>query len=129
VWNSPPGRLTVQSAATLLHRMLEGRTVVGAVPNFDTERLALFMRKHLGSGYRDPWHYHLMDVENLAVGYLHGYGGDEAPADLLLPPWDSDELTEALGLGPAPEHERHTALGDCRWARSIYDRVTGGHVV
>lgn len=100
VWDSPPGKLTYEAAATLLARM----------------------------SYRDPWHYHLVDAENLAVGYLHGYGGGEAPAELLAPPWDSDKLTEALGLDPVPADQRHTALGDARWARSIYDLVTGGRV-
>jgi hypothetical protein len=87
--------------------------IVGAVPNFDTERLALLLRAH---GYRPGWHYHLIDVENLVVGYLAGKG------TVLTPPWDSDHLSAAVGV-IAPKEERHTALGDARWARDIYDAV------
>lgn len=91
--------------------------VVGAVPNFDTERIAILLgRFGLGPG----WHYHLIDVENLAVGFLAGRGTPVAP------PWNSDDLTAALGLPPVPEDERHTAMGDARWAMRIYDHVMGG---
>jgi hypothetical protein len=58
-----------------------------------------------------------VDVENLAVGYLAGIGS------VFTPPWNSDRLSEALGLEPVDESERHTALGDARWAMRIYDAV------
>jgi DNA polymerase III epsilon subunit-like protein len=103
-----------QDAAHLIADLTAGRThVVGAVPNFDTERLALLLRRY---GIEPGWHYHLIDVENLAVGYLAGKGSPVAP------PWDSDELSARLGI-IAPKEERHTALGDARWARDIYDAV------
>ena len=133
----PPARLTYGAVATTLRALLAGRHVVGAVPNFDTERLALFLRKQAAADpgdpgpYRDPWHYHLIDVENLAAGYLAakraGLAGLGLDADFdPAPPWDSDALTKALGLDPVPDDQRHTALGDCRWARAIYDLVMGG---
>jgi hypothetical protein len=48
--------------------------VVGAVPNFDTERIErqLLLRQGLEPG----WHYHLACVENLAVGYLRALRND-----------------------------------------------------
>lgn len=124
----PPARLTFDGAAEAIRRLLTGRHVVGAVPNFDTERLSLFMRKHLRGSFRDPWHYHLIDVENLAVGYLAAKRARLAGLGLAAdfdpePPWNSDELTAALGLDPIPDDQRHTALGDARWARAIYDAV------
>ena len=86
--------------------------IVGAVPNFDTERI----ERQLGvSG----WHYHLIDVENLAVGWLRGSG--YAAPDL---PWDSDALSHMVGVDPG-WFDRHTAMGDAMWARAIYDRVMG----
>lgn len=100
----------------------EGRAhIVGAVPNFDTERLALLLDEH---GYPTGWHYHLVDVENLAVGWLAGQA--DANNGHLTPalPWDSDEISRAVGVEP-PTDERHTAMGDARWARAIYDRVMG----
>lgn len=98
--------------------------IVGAVPNFDTERLALLLERHDRTW---PAHYHLIDVENLAVGMLAGRAEgsqDEDDRRLLAPPWDSDELSRAIGIPPMGA-ERHTAMGDTRWARAIYDRVMG----
>jgi hypothetical protein len=83
-------------------------------------------------------HYHLCDVENLAVGWLSAYAAylerDGTVAEHALdraaelrriaaPPWNSDELSRAVGVEP-DEDERHTALGDAKWARAIYDAVT-----
>ena len=84
--------------------------VVGAVPNFDTERIA----HQFGV---DGWHYHLIDVENLAVGYLAGRGGPLPPL-----PWNSDDLSRAVGVDP-DRLRRHEAMADAEWARAIYDRV------
>lgn len=95
-----------------------GAHLVGAVPNFDSEVLAARMRAH---GICPSWHYHLADVETLAVGYLAGQG---KPLPAL--PWNSDELALAVGVEPADDSERHTALGDARWAMRIWDKVTGG---
>nr|WP_161387588.1 exonuclease domain-containing protein [Enterococcus hirae] len=109
---------TQESAAQQIASLFTDRPhVVGAVPNFDTERIALLLRRH---GIEPGWHYHLIDVENLAIGYLAAQG---VHLDL---PWNSDALTAALGLPPVPEDERHTAMGDARWAMRIYDAVMGG---
>lgn len=77
--------------------------IVGAVPNFDTETLAPLLREH---GLIPTWHYHVIDVETLAVGYLCGQG---KPAPGL--PWDSDELSAAIGIEPAGSdfHVGHVA--------------------
>lgn len=109
--------------------------VVGAVPNFDTERIALLLRR---SGLEPGWHYHLIDVENLAAGFLAGSftacqeaGNPEADGPSLeeakqaIPPWDSEQLSRAVGVDP-DDFERHSALGDAMWARAIYDAVMGG---
>jgi DNA polymerase III epsilon subunit-like protein len=109
-----------------------GAHLVGAVVSFDAEVLGTRMRS---LGICPSWHYHLIDVEPLAVGRLAfeaGYyetKGEKATAKALLdaaaPPWKSDELSNALGIVP-DENTRHTALGDARWARAIYDAVMGG---
>lgn len=105
--------------------------VIGAVPNFDTERLARMMRVEWPRWPRHEfWHYHLIDVENLAVGYIAGLraaGGGENGHDAELPslPWNSDDLSRACGVEP-PTDERHTAMGDVRWAMALYDAVTVG---
>lgn len=88
------------------------------------------------------WHYHLIDVEALAVGYLYGlkrsHEHEVLPPDAYDDPavqaaivgssyrslpWRSDDLSSALGVMVSDE-DRHTALGDARWARRIYQAVT-----
>jgi hypothetical protein len=108
------GMLLDEDAAHAVARITHGAHIVGAVPNFDTEVLGSLLRSN---GLTPAWHYHLVDVENLAVGYLAGIGS------VFTPPWNSDRLSEALGLEPVDESERHTALGDARWAMRIYDAV------
>lgn len=97
-----------------------GCHLAGAVISFDEERLRRLLWKH---GYSPRWHYHLIDVEALAAGYLaHGY---KHPGDSPhRPPWNSDELSQCVGVEP-DQFDRHTALGDARWAKAIYDRVMG----
>lgn len=95
--------------------------VVGAVPNFDTERVSRMVRTEWPLWPRSEfWHHHLIDVENLAVGYLAGRGG---VLD-CQPPWNSDVIAQTVGITIA-ESERHTAMGDARWAMRIYDAVMG----
>lgn len=84
--------------------------IIGAVPNFDTETLAHTMRSY---AYLPAWHYHLVDVETLAAGFLG-----------LQPPWSFDFVLTEFGLR-YDETERHTALGDARMARNLYDRIMG----
>lgn len=91
--------------------LLRGAYIVGAVPNFDTEVLGNRMRVH---GILPSWHYHLVDVENLAAGALR-----------RPPPWGFDDLLHEFGL-TFDEADRHTALGDARMARALYDRVMAG---
>lgn len=91
-----------------------GAHLVGAVPDFDSRRLGDLLLRH---GATPGWHYHLVDVETLAAGYLAGSGQASAQ-----PPWKSDDLATALGVD-VPGDDRHTALGDARMARAIYDAV------
>ncbi|WP_061290676.1 hypothetical protein [Herbidospora cretacea] len=88
-----------------VERWTRGKTIVGAVPNFDTECLAAMMRRE---GVVPSWHYHLLDIEILVAGYLIAKG------EKLKLPWKSDELSKAIGVDPG-DYDRHTALGDCRW--------------
>ena len=119
-----------RSALREIEAITRGAHLVGAVVNFDADVLGTRMRVR---GICPSWHYHLVDVEALAIGYLAGssaYGRSAAGSKraetraLIAPPWKSDELSAALGITVSDE-DRHTALGDARWARAIYDAVTG----
>lgn len=107
VWN-------LSTVARVLVQLLSGAHWIGCVPDFDTSFVIPFL---LANGQLEhwperPWHYHLIDVENLAAGRLQ-----------LPPPWDSEQLSRQLGVKPPPPHERHTALGDVLWAERMYDAV------
>lgn len=109
--------LTRSDAAGVLKNFLTGRPhIVGAVTNFDTERIAHQILRPNGIG--ELWNYHLIDIENIIVGFL---GGD--PLDEL--PWNSNELSRAIGVDP-DRFDRHTALGDVKWVVAQFDAITGG---
>jgi DNA polymerase III epsilon subunit-like protein len=110
-----------------VERITRGAHLVGAVVSFDADVLGQRMRAH---GVCPSWHYHLIDVEALAVGAtVHaaardGFGRELAGSITALP-WKSEALSRALGVEP-DEFDRHTALGDARWAMAIYDAVMEG---
>lgn len=98
--------------------------IVGAVPSFDMNRIGR-LRERFGFTTPDPWHYHLKDVENVAIGFLNGLaaaGDRRAIVALSQDLDDSDAISLAVGVDPA-DFARHTALGDARWAKAIYDAV------
>jgi DNA polymerase III epsilon subunit-like protein len=103
-----------------VEQVTRGAHLAGAVVSFDADVLGQRMR---ANGICPSWHYHLIDVEALAVGYLmrdrvrSGFDGS-------MLPWKSDELSAELGISSSDE-DRHTALGDAKWARAIYDAVMG----
>lgn len=97
--------------AERLARILDGATLVGAVPDFDARFLSRFLPSQ---GQAATWHYHLVDVETLAAGRLR-----------KPPPWSFDELLAEFGL-TYDEADRHTALGDARMVRDLYDAVLAG---
>jgi DNA polymerase III epsilon subunit-like protein len=99
-----------------LKRDLAGAHLVGNVVSFDAEMIA----RGLLSEWPPPWHYHLIDVEALAVGALAARG------DTVSLPWDSEEISARLGVTPPRGDDRHTALADARWARDLYDAVMRG---
>jgi len=115
----PAAAVTTRTAIGQINHLARGGAhIVGAVPDFDVRHLAR-MRRTNGMNGPAPWHYHLIDVENLAVGWLAGRGWT------LTPPWHSGDLSRAVGVEPT-DYARHTAMGDVRWAMAIYDAVMYG---
>ncbi|NUP23570.1 MAG: 3'-5' exonuclease [Streptomyces sp.] len=111
-----------------LTECLKGAVLVGSNPAFD----AAFLRMFLDAA---PWHYRTVDIATLAVGHLYGqaytytkqqcdaayYGRADA---LLEGGWKSYELSRLMGIEPPSKMDAHTALGDARWARDVYDAIT-----
>lgn len=121
--------VTHNIAAMRVARWTHGAHIVGAVPNFDTEVLGQLLRDQ---ELTPSWHYHLIDVESLAVGFLHGAGRPAKSAmparvaETLALPWKSDDLSRTCGVEPPTAEERHTALGDARWVSRLYDAIMSG---
>lgn len=97
-----------QLAEELGHIIPARAHLVGNVVSFDEERLRRLLQRE---GVKPPWHYHLVDVESMIAGKLG-----------LAPPWESDDLSAAIGVA-VTEDDRHTALGDARWAMHLYDAM------
>jgi hypothetical protein len=114
-----PDVVSQRKAVELINEFLQGRPhIVGAVPSFDLPRIARLCGEWLGEEWSPPWHYHVIDVENVALGWLNGRGITTAP------PYRSDDLAAACGVEPAAKDERHTAMGDVRWVMRWYDAMT-----
>lgn len=113
-----PMLLERYEAARKVEYITRGAVIVGANPGFDLETLARLLRSvHLFPA----WHYTPVNVKAMALGWLAGRGqlGD------LTATSRSDDLAAACGVEPAPDVERHTALGDARWVQRWYDHLTG----
>lgn len=98
--------------------------LVGAIVSFDEERLYNLLRQN---GACPEWHYHIVDVEALAIGYLRGLESGIAEFEKNWnPPWKSDLVWEALGIDRnQPEFAAHTAMGDARLVQYVYNLVMG----
>lgn len=92
--------------AAELAQMLNGATVVAANVAFDTAFLDRFLRAY---GQAPAWDYHLVEIESYAAGALG-----------LEPPWKLGQFLTAFGV-EVPVDDRHTALGDARAVRDLYD--------
>lgn len=104
---------------TDLQAALRDGVLVGSNPAFDDRFLTALMQDHK---FRTPWHYRPDDVIALAAGWLYAHGETAA----LGRPWRSYEISEAVGVPRPADDVAHTALGDARWCRDLYDAVTGG---
>jgi DNA polymerase III epsilon subunit-like protein len=126
---------TPHTETTLLHTLLgilDGAMLVGSNPAFDDRFLTKLMQD---AGARPTWHYRTVDIATLAVGHLYGqaYTLTKQNCDaeyynradaLLADGWKSYELSRLMGIEPPKPSVAHTALGDARWARDVYDAVT-----
>lgn len=98
--------------------VLRGAILIGSNPGFDDR----FLRKLLGHGAAQ-WHYRPIDIATLAAGFMWALEPRLMAKDSR--PISSRWLSRQVGVEP-PGANGHQALVDARWARDVYDAVTGG---
>lgn len=120
--------MTRKEAVDAITTVLRGAILVGSNPGFDDR----FLRKLCGPGSAQ-WHYRPVDIATLAAGRKLGMvemvqrlGGKPLPSDEIRWPFSSRDLSRWTGVEPPAADVAHSALGDARWARDVFDAVTGG---
>lgn len=116
----PPDR--AGSVANELAHLLADAVVVGSNPTFDRAFLAPWLAAH---GQVWAAHYRPVDVITLAAGWLRAHDRAELAAldyTRPTPPYKAHDLSRAVGVDP-DAYPRHTALGDCRWVRDLWDAI------
>lgn len=93
--------------ATEFAELTHGAMLVGAVPSFDAGFLSRLLR---ANGACPGWSHRLICVETLVTG-----------ATGVLPRGLS-KMAERVGIDPG-QYETHTALGDARMARDVFNAV------
>ncbi|MBE5477697.1 hypothetical protein E3G68_005030 [Mycobacteroides abscessus] len=99
-------------AAAVVHEWTADARVFGVVPSFDTGCLDSLLERH---GRTPKWHFQPWDIAVLATGYLIGR---QQPVER-----SAEATSRACGVDIPVSAERHTALGDARWVRRLYDRI------
>lgn len=126
-WNEP------HIVATRLHYLLEGAVLVGSNPAFDADMIRNLFARYYGDAA--PWHYRTVDIVTLAVGSLYGRASERTRNDCDATwygkvaravgwPWKSYDVSRHVQVEPPAAEVAHTALGDARWARDVWDAVT-----
>lgn len=111
-------------AAAEICQILNGAVIVGAVPAFDVDHNGGFLTKYIvNHGFAPSWHYHARDIESMLLGHLIG-GQHRAEFPALATVEDGyEELVSRVADGLWSQHPHHTALGDARLVRDLWDRM------
>jgi DNA polymerase III epsilon subunit-like protein len=101
-------------ALLVVEDITHGAHLVGAMTHFDAQTLANRMAPN---GLTPSWHYHLIDIESMLLGYQAGNNYE------VSVPWKSHTLSDLMGVPPTPKEDLHTAIGDARWVRDVWDSL------
>lgn len=115
-----------QHAARSIAVFTDSCVLAGNTVKFDQQFLEAWMRRH---GSCPVWDYHIVDVPTFCAGYLTkeldpDSEGSEELVELLKPPFKSNNVAKAIGLPEMDEADMHTALGDARRAKQMWQAVT-----
>lgn len=125
-------RLTLSEMLFDFQDFIAGCVMVGSNPAFDDAFLKKLLWAH---GRKVTWHYRTIDIATLAVGALYGRASEWTRKDCDAAwygkvakavgwPWKSYEASRHIEVEPPAQGVAHTALGDARWARDVWNAVT-----
>lgn len=103
-------------AAREVQQRTAGAQLFGINTGYDVTALDGLLGRH---GLDAQWFYVSEDLLSLGRGYLLGRGDQ-------CPPRSSERLSTACGVEVPSSADRHTAMGDARWAARWYDRLCVG---
>ncbi|MEU9808362.1 hypothetical protein [Mycobacterium sp. NPDC050853] len=107
-----PRVFRADEAVSLVREWTAGATIVGVIPQFDAECLTqMFLRQEVSP----TWQPALVDVVALTTARIRERG--------LVPDADYSNLSVQYGVKLPGAGQRHTAVGDARWAMRWYDRL------
>ena len=101
-----------------LAELLDGKAIVGANPHFDLTRLTPWFAR---MGRDVPWHYRPVCIESVLYGVNLGYLLAESNGSSVDVPWRALDLYERVTGLTQPDEDRHTALGDARFVRQLWE--------
>lgn len=104
-----------RAAAVEIAALLDGQTIVGSNPTFDTTMLRAWCATW---NVKFTVHYRHVDVITMAAARL-AMSGEMPPV-----PWRSYQLSEAVGVPPPADGVRHTALADARWCYHLWQTLS-----
>ncbi len=111
-------------AAKKIEAFTRDSVIVGNVISFDASRLEKLLRNY---GQCPTWNYHIADVEAVGYGYVHAMqqAGDDFALleNLPPPPWSAEIVNQYLQVEPPSEQELHTALGDARYTKRLWEAM------
>lgn len=97
-----------------------GTHLYGLIPSFDEERLWKLLRRN---GACPRWHYHIIDLEAMMVGFAMGMDRSIGFRRFdPTPPWKSDDLLRSIGIN-MDEYERHSSIWDAKLAADAYEKI------
>lgn len=113
------GTAEKERLAATLAEWTDGVLLAGCNVKFDQEFLEAWLRRY---GACPTWDYHVLDVPTYAAGVYNAktrHVKKGTSLGLIPPPFKTSKLADAFKV-PEPE-EAHTALGDARWSKQLYE--------
>lgn len=105
------GAASRREAAEKIAELTTGVRLAGNnVGPFDMQVVDFFLRSE---GLAPAWDYRVLDVVDYAAGILGMTGA-----------YGSREVSAALGVDEPKGDDAHTAIGDARWAKAMYEKAS-----